>query len=1662
MVRHLAACFVVWGLLAVFPAGSALFADSIDLPLPEAFLSAKPALLADTIFVPPPEAPTTIFSTKLGSADVDLNLQGSWTAAASFGTGLLFQPGLPVQALDSFPSLDTGFVFTQTPDITVSLELMKKFFLSATIIGSFANNYIQLGYRGGPNEALRKIVLGTQGITIPSSALMQIPDQPQGSLGGTAQFVSGGSTNDLLLRWDATLPKTKTFVGKNELVEQETGINEYIRGSYFYLPDTNIDTGTLQVYIEDPNGTFVSSDLRKYRLATYNDVVTDSTNGLVYLINVTSVVKGRVLVYYKKGGLGVGYAGGTPGFVDLASGVRNPGSPVPFNWAVTDNFVPGSPPMSVRKVTLPGVGDTLLLWEPGDNSPFEIDSTYAFSSNPPTDVSKINIKLNSKNAAVSLPSNVTFQPDPVNKRFLVLRNNQGIRSSFNNFYPFSDPTGLIYGPQRDSLSGQLDYDIYVQMLTPVNQLVLEANIQPGSVQVTVNGMPETRFTVEPVSGTVTPQFDILPTDRIEVTYRKSEQGISGGDILFAWRDQIFLSEQTKVSLSAGVRWNANPWTFSQVPYTKSGTVIATAGIDSKTDNLQYSAEAGVSYTNPDTTGILRLFGMEGNSLAIDLSEDSAYPASAPGTELATPSSLTQGNRGFLYYRDYRIYGALGSASLQAIEAPAPSRMPYVNGNRMGPYNVTGSNGNLNPVSLVFEYDLTTSKPNAWVGAQIPVSAGSFVDLSKARALTVRLRGLNILPAINPQAKIYIQVGSVSEDLDNTGVLKTEASPTDPGFSFVDAAHGGITLKVGAGPQLTGNGKLDTEDTDGNLIFDLEDPNRVVTALNAQFPVPASSLTNSWQNFTYILTDTDRQMLLQSRSVRIIIVAPTGNETGEILVDSITVEATPFWPQMGGTDSKANVSIQEVTENLAQLQPSGGDLATRFPDTYNRFHPDGAQNQVLETTWVNTPLPLTLPFTIQGFIPQGTSDSPEGTGGIQYQTVVAYIRSDAAATSYTFSLLDGNSKGIVWSVSVSDNVWHEVKVSRKNNSVTVDGNSVGPPTQFDSSYGSLGQLRVTVSGAGLTTNGHVYIDEVYLTDPSSVFGAAFVGDLSAKFPGTILSAGKVPILANVALREDVALYSQGFAALYGVPYAAEDLSSRSHVDADILFARTSVDLVLRDQGGSLSAAGAHRLTVPNGSSPISVTDAFSLSTTGGFTRENAVSISAGPASLSLDANANASPDETDTTGLLTQTWLAGLTLTPFPPFGISSTLSMSQAVSGYTLEPEWYGARWAREAGLLLPWQGGADVTRAESLVFKAGIPAAPFGITLDAQAAANGLNYTPSGYSQESDLSLALSLLMKLGAGDSGDSIGLSYKRALSMMTTPGSGPRFQQETSELSRILSQQSYFLQGIPIVEIFSDNTGTVLPAWQSASATQGTYSPSVTASYQRAYGSRLSDLFIPSAVDLSVGQDLKENVDLTQTVTYVRPRISTHALNLFGQLGSTPRLPMVQTDEYSLSVSGSIDKTSPPLYPQYGTGAILSSLSIQAYATLTGANDNQLTLVETVRRDQQATVVFSNDAQALLEWRVLPAAGIPLPILPADIGAKGHFEHRESAEITVGYQDSGTFHPFTLLLGHATSLVYPGHGSIKATLNLGVDAEDLLAVGVAWRLAVRAALEAKLTF
>ena len=1093
--------------------------------------------------------------------------------------------------------------------------------------------------------------------------------------------------------------------------------------------------------------------------------------------------------------------------------------------------------------------------------------------------------------------------------------------------------------------------------------------------------------------------------------------------------------------------------LSQEAYAKSGTLIAEAGISGKTDTISYSAEAAVSYTNPDTTGILRLFGMEGNSTTLSLSEEYAYPASVPDpTEI---TGLTQLNRGFLYYRDYRTYDALGNATLNTIDmTPTPAMIPYAPGAAWY-LNVTGSAGNVSTQSLVMEYELTASNP--WVGTQIPISSGSDVDLSSARSVTIRLRGLDI--SANSKVDVYVQIGSISEDLDDSRTLKAEASTTDTGFPFNDQAHS-VTLKVGAGPKLQGNGILDSEDRNANLILDYEDPD------------PGGDQRPHGQPQPYL----QRRHELDKRDA-----GPFGRGQGDAPQgargedhrrprsrhhDGSGYRDDPhrlhYLPRDAvradreHANDKAAISIRQVAEYLSANDPGAANrLDAKFSTTYNLFHPNGDTNEVLEIMHTAA---TSASYSVKGYLTNSAGGTTYSTGGIQYQTIVSYVRSVTGGT-YTFSMADTTGVRIKWSLNLpADNTWHEVKVHRDTSTVTIDGTTVGAPTEFDNSYGDLlylqGDIPWTSGKAGA-----VYLDEVYATDPLGSVGAAFVGNISARFPGVILSAGSVPLVSNVSVRQDVALYSAGFSSLYGTPASAEDLSSRTHVEGDVLFTKASVDVTLQDSGGAFSAYGSHKLTFPDFSSPLTVTDAFSLTNTGGFSRENLLTVAPGPfMSLSIDTTANASPDESDTTGLLTQTWQAALTANPFTPLSVTSLLTLSQAVTDYSLPQDWYGARWAREADLVLPWQGGSDVQRKESLDVKTGIPAAPIGFSAEASASAYGSLYTTSGFTQESDASLSLSLIAKLGqSGTSDTSLSLSYSRALTLISTPAAGQRFVTETDELARLLSLQGYMLQNLPFVEMFTDNSAAILPEWDSA--TQGTYAPSVALTLQRGYGSKLIDLLLPSSVELAMGQELQKSSDLTQTLAFIRPKTTTRAVNLFGSLGAYPIFPDVRTDEYSLSLSGSLDG-SPTSVP------ILSTLSLEALATLTGLKEQELTLVNTLKRTESTTVadsvVFSNDTQALYDWKVKPPGGVPLWLVPPAIAATGSFQHEESAEVTVGYQDTGTYSPLTVVFGHATSLIFEGHGTIKASLNLGMNAENLGATGIAWRFAVRAALEAKLTF
>ena len=1572
-----------------------------------------------------PEAPATLLPFKLGDAGAEVSIDGSWSALVSFGAGLLFAPGEPVRGLDSLPGITPGVAFSQVPDLSLSVTLLEKWFIDVSVLEGLSGipldmSSLIMGYRGDGMEPVRHVLLGTTGVTAKPAPFLEIPDQADGTLGMSALVVSGLGTNEALLRWEATGEQRRLYLGSNELLEERIGLDAWLRGRVLVLPDTDVDD--LVILIEDPEGTYEDDppDGRTYRAAGLADAVIDSKNGIVTL---RDEPKGRVLAYYTKNGKAVGTN-------DLTLGV----DALPGETSLRRNLAIGKlrfyfdmpdylgEDMNRRQIDISGIGDCLLLWEPGDPSPFQIANAYAITIETPAEVSRIRTFLESKTTAL-LPD-MKFKVD-VSLKLVTLSVNTDVRDPYN-WYPFweSPPdaaVNMLYGPERDALEGLLEYELVVQALQPVEGYLLGTDVVPGSVRVTVNGLEERRFTFDESTGRLAFQMEIAPTDRIEVRWRTGGASLAGGDVLLTWRDDVRLAENLDFHAAAGLRWNVGTGLTAGEPYARSGAVVAEAGLEGSIGALDWSVDAAGSFANPDTTGVVRLHGMEGHSLEVDLSEELAYPA-------APPVDKDQDTRGKLLYRDYRSYDALGGVVLHSYGWSGATAIPYENGKRPGPYSVLGSSaGDSSGKSLVLEYDLASA--GEWVGAQLPVVAGSLPDLSTAKSITMRLKGIELTGNVD----VRLEIGAIGEDLDGDGVLDAEPSATSTGFSFNDNAPGHtVVLNVGAGPRLEGNRVRDSEDRDGSGTLTSEDFERMLQ-------LPTLSISDAtWNTYTWDLDETDRAKLQQARSVRIIVVANGAAATGSVLVDLVSVEGSGYW----AAGASGTVTVQEIAEVLSNNDPGDGErLGDVQAEAMKLFHPAGEMQEVLEVAWTAA----TTGFEVTGY-------TAKRTGGIVYDTIAAYVRGagglPASTATIGFALLDDAGLGVHWSLYAGTGLlnddWHELVVSRGEGTVTLDGGpSLDTPT-FDNGYGELTRLQVTVSS--LSAAGALFLDEVHLRDPKTAWGAALQAEASWRRPGVLWKAGSVPLLADVSVEEKLTLATAGFTSLYGTPSAESDITSRTEIGADILYARLRADLVLRAVGGELVGSGGHRITIPAAPSPVTFSDAFSLTGTGAFSREDSLRIRPLEGlDITLDAKADGTED------LLQQEWAASVNAAPLDWLSLGLDLGFSQVATGYTPSDGWYGARWAREMALLAPWYDETPVERTEDLSadVSAKIRSVDASLSVDAGATATG--FTSSSRDQEDTVDVEWSVRWPSGeAVGAGPSVALTYSRSLSLGGERPKGDPFRAEAADFFTLLGGQRYYLLGLPVLEMFLDDTDEVLEAL--ATVDRATWNPALSVTVARRFGSRLSDLFVPATAELSVSRLLEKRADLAENRILITPRLTSRALNLFGRLGSHPLMPFYRTDEFTFALSAAIAGST-------AASLSLSELSLETAVDILGFDEQSLLLVNVFTLGSGARSA-TDGLQATFDWTTHPPRGVRLPYVPQSVAETGYFEHRESLDLDVRLGDSPS-HPMTLLLGHATGLVYPDRGSIRAGLEAGFDLESL-GGSYAFRFAIEARLEAKLSF
>ncbi len=257
--------------------------------------------------------------------------------------------------------------------------------------------------------------------------------------------------------------------------------------------------------------------------------------------------------------------------------------------------------------------------------------------------------------------------------YLTAYRDEDLRGNLRNLYPFLDedlattvfdPDNLLYGPNADPSPGYLQHDLRVSLLTPVSSFGLGADVVPGSVQVLRNGVAENRYEFDAAVGVVSFLTEIAPDDRLIISFRRKQSLAGNGDLLFVWGNTIPLGDAHTLQVASGLRWNVVPGTYTEEAYKRTGSALVSAGLQGEVGPLRYEVSAAAGFTNPDTTGRMRLLGMEGQGREISLSESTAWPAAPPANTSVAPGALDAAdNEGYSTYKD----------------------LPYETGSKPGPY-----------------------------------------------------------------------------------------------------------------------------------------------------------------------------------------------------------------------------------------------------------------------------------------------------------------------------------------------------------------------------------------------------------------------------------------------------------------------------------------------------------------------------------------------------------------------------------------------------------------------------------------------------------------------------------------------------------------------------------------------------------------------------------------------------------------------------------------------------------------------------------------------------------------------------------------------------------------------------------------------------------------
>jgi len=1444
-----------------------------------AFGLLSPGAQTQEVLLPEEEAPTALLATEIGDADVDLYLEGSWSMSLSGGFGWNWDNRSGILRRSTFPGMTDGFAFHQIPELTMSLWILDRYFFETKITEEEKLETFLFGYNGREGELVQQVRVGNTDIGYGNFGFFSLPAASKESFGAYGLLESNRSEHHMAVRFDPAEKQKVSYRGYKLIEEQRVDPEERVNGRFFVLPDADIDTIT--VYLEDPEGS-VSGGGSTYRVLGDDEVTVSKQEGLVFL---AEPAKSRVLVQYRKGalyagepGLGVDALAGTgSGTIDLAA------NKIDFD---TDNDDPDGNLSNylgidlTANITSVGGNNALILYRPGQWSPFELRSVYdigGVSSEGGSGAGRPPLRLVERGGTdgYNLPY-ISFEDG-----FARITGGESIRSHESRYplIPYLSDNQILYGPNRPSAPEPLSKELLYEKKSPVSSFSLGENVLEGSVEILRNGVPEYRYSLNPQTGEISFFVPVAHSERIDIAYRTSGGGFSEGELIAASANALRFNENFAGNLNLGLRWNITEASYTEEQEEATGSILVSGGSSWEQENFSLALDGGISVESPNTTGLRRFLGMDGGGLPVALTLETLYPG-APGDYSATqptagPTAL-HGSRGKLFYKDLYSRSFAGEYILQDYDWSPPAEQVYDYGERVGPYPAsTGSQTEGD--AMVLDYELGDDQ---WVGGLVPlINAEEPLDLSRMKAITLKTKHIGRSGAV-PSGTVdaYLIFGSLPEDLDADDKLDEESSKYSDGFPFTHSPHGIMPVAPRI-PWAPHRSMINSEDLNGNNVLDSYPLQDFAVAKNI-----SAELSQSWNEITLSLSAEERTKLSAVTAVQILLIETTGaSASGRLLVAELSFLGSSF----SGSGSDLDVYESYLYEGDSGYEDlMGNDEAGLFNEG------GGGRARVATFSWG----PAVNSWQSRAY------GKPVDLG--DYRKLSFFMKTGTQPDSLTLSIRNPAGEGL--SVSFNPPAHSDWRTytweldSSGSTKVTMDGTYIpsgaGDYTGLRKKREAGGVNRIDID-ADTTLNpaGTIQIDEFFFHDTLLELGGAGRSQLSYYRPGVLIGNNERPVVHNLIYENQVQLQSENFASGFLEP-AAGELSFTNELG----FGLFAGDLSLSYHGfldrSDFYPSGGYDFTLPLFASILTLADAYRENHTYSTVEVDHASSTEirEPGIGSLLLSAALSWD-----GLsLNRDWRADGELEIFEAGKLSLGAAYGVTNEENLLSEESLADRYGSSFAYFLPERTAGPLSRSTQHRFALSKKFTNSTLKLSA-GIGSGTESAEEEFSLSESHSVELSGTSLLAPQRIGNpTLTFSYRRSLTTAAPYGEEGGFPEDVGESFSRAGEQLYFWNSVPFAELYNDETRSSFLA-DSKVLDSADYHSAARAGIAVTPGSRLINLILPASFDAGLSRSLSRSFDSrTDSLTFDGTYRAT-ALNLFGALGRYSTFSWYRSEEITHS-------------------------------------------------------------------------------------------------------------------------------------------------------------------